>query len=172
MNKKLCLLIFCVLPFFLSAQTAVEIDEILAEKAVSNEQAARLVLKAADLPAFAGSDSLPNGGDAFSYAAERRWLPKKAVSGEKASLQGVSLLIMRAFNLKGGAFYSLFKNPHYAYRELVYQDIIQDRADPNMAVSGEQLLFLVNRVISTLGNDVDYDTEGMIREPLAQGENN
>jgi len=157
-----------MLPFFLSAQTAVELDELLAEKAVSNEQAARLILKAADVPAFAGSDKLPDERDAFNYAAERRWLPKKAVIGEKASLQGVSLLIMRAFNLKGGAFYSLFKNPHYAYRELVYQDIIQDRADPQMTVSGEQLLFLVNRVISTLGDDIDYDTEGMIREPLAQ----
>ena len=145
----LCLLL--ILPVFLSAQTAAEIEELLNTKAVSNEQAARFVLEAADLSAPRTSS------EAFQYAAERQWVPKKAVAGGEASLQGVSLLVMRSFNIKGGLFYTLFKNPHYAYRELVYQDIIQGRSDPQMAVSGDTLLFIVNRAIARQGNDVDYE---------------
>jgi hypothetical protein len=75
-------------------------------------------------------------------------LPKKAAPQNKASLEGISLLVLQSFGIKGGLFYSLTKNPHYAYREMVYQDIIQGRSDPQMPVSGDLLLFLVNRVLS------------------------
>jgi len=127
------------------AQTAAEIEKLLETEAVSYEQAAWLVLEAADLsPSFESSAS----DGAFNFAARQGWLPKKAAPQDKASLEGISLLVMRSFGIKGGLFYSLLKNPHYAYREMVYQDIIQGRSDPQMAVSGDLLLFLVNRVLS------------------------
>ena len=72
----------------------------------------------------------------------------KAAGSSGARLDGVSLLLMESFNIKGGIMYSLFRNPHYAYRELVYLDIIQGRVDPEMTVSGDLLLFLVNRILS------------------------
>ena len=153
MKKKLFLFISCFLlvgTAFLPAQTAVEIEELLKKEALSNEQAARFVLKAADLQDLSNLDGFPDQSDAFRYSVERRWLPRNAVGGAEASLDGVSLLIMQSFGIKGGFLYSLFKNPHYAYREMVYQDIIQGRADPDMAVSGELLLFLINRVVSRL----------------------
>jgi len=157
MKKSLCFLIICFFPVasvLLSAQTAAEIETLLNTKTVSYGQAARFVLKAAD------AAELLDTADAFSFAADKRWLPANVSPDDGARLQGVSLLIMRSFGMKGGLFYSAFKNPHYAYREMVYQDIIQGRADPNMAVSGDMLLFLVNRVISRQGQDVDYDTDG------------
>jgi len=157
MKKSLCFLIICFFPaasVFLSAQTAVEIETLLNIQALSYGQAARFVLKAAD------AAELLDTADAFRFAADQRWLPANAAAGDGATLQGVSLLIMRSFGMKGGLFYSAFKNPHYAYREMLYQDIIQGRADPDMAVSGEMLLFLVNRVIARQGNDVDYDSGG------------
>jgi len=167
MNKNNWIILLCILPVFLSAQTAAEIEEILAANAVNYQQAARLALKAADLPAFMEFESLPNGEEAFNYAADKRWLPKRATGSGKASLEGVSLLIMGSFNIKGGLLYSLFRNPHYAYREMVYQDIIQGRADPGMNVSGEQLLFLINRVLSLKGDDIDYDIDGTLQELAA-----
>ena len=162
MNKKLWSLIIClllaVLPF-ISAQTAAELEEVLNTQAVSYGEAARFVLKAADLPDFSGSEALPGSMEAFAFAAERKWLPKTAENNGKASLQDLSLLLMRSFNVKGGLFYSLFKNPHYAYRELVYQDLIQGRSDPGMDVSGNTLVFLINRIIARQSSDVDYDTD-------------
>ena len=155
--RFLILFFLVVFPVFLSAQTAAEIDDLLDTNAVSYEQAARFVLKAADLSAPSDVDGFFAPAEAFRYAAERRWLPKNAVGGGNASLEGISLLVMRSFNIKGGLFYTIFKNPHYAYREMVYQDVIQGRFEPKMAVSGETLLFMVNRVISRQGSDVDYD---------------
>jgi len=163
MKKSVCFLALCslsltVVTAFLPAQTAAEMEVLLKLNAVNYGEAARFVLKAADAPVAAEGGSLPGAEDAFNFAAQRQWLPKDAESGGSASLQGVSLLIMRSFDMKGGLFYTLFKNPHYAYREMVYQDIIQGRNDPEMLVSGETLLFLINRVSSRMEEDVDYDT--------------
>ena len=126
------------------AQTAAarEIDALLAAPSLTYGQAARFVLEASEAASSPGPDA------AFSFAAERGWLPKKAAASQTARLDGVALLIMRAFDLKGGMFYSAAKNPHYAYRALVYQNVIQDRADPAMPVSGEFLLFMTGRVMS------------------------
>ncbi|MCL2129475.1 MAG: OmpA family protein [Treponema sp.] len=156
MKKYLWLLFLCILPVFLNAQTAMEIEELLDVKAVSYEQASRLVLKAADIQEFSATVSLPDGSEAFNLAAERKWLPKNAAINAEASYEGVSLLIMRAFNIKGGLFYTISKNAHYAYREMVQKEIIQGRSDPKMPLSGEELLFLVDRVIGYMGNDFEF----------------
>jgi len=74
-------------------------------------------------------------------------LPAAATQDAAAKLDGVSLLVMQAFNMKGGAFYTMMRTPHYAYRELLYQNIIQGRADSDIAISGDFLLFIVNRVL-------------------------
>ena len=128
-----------VLPAF--AQTAEEIEKLLDTDVVSYAQAARLVLLAAenrDLSAEA----------AFTYASAQEWLPGRARANDAVRLSGLSLLVMRAFNIRGGAFYNLTGGAHYAYRELVYRNIIQGRSDPAMAVSGDLLLFTINRVLS------------------------
>jgi hypothetical protein len=119
-----------------------EIDALLAAPALTYGQAARFVLEAAD------AASLPGPEAAFHFAAERGWLPPKAAAGQTARLDGVALLIMRAFDLKGGFFFRHAQTAHYAYRGLVYQKVIQDRADPAMPVSGEFLLFMTGRVMS------------------------
>jgi len=147
-NYRTIFIIICFLlaaPVVLYAQTATEIERLLETEAVSYGQAAWLVLEAADL---SGSFENSASDGAFNFAAQQGWLPKKAAPQDKASLEGVSLLVMRSFGIKGGLFYSLLKNPHYAYREMVYKDIIQGRSDPQMPVSGGLLLFLVNRVLS------------------------
>jgi outer membrane protein OmpA-like peptidoglycan-associated protein len=149
-------LFFCAL---LPAQTADEIGILLQTQAVSHQQAAALVLEAAKKN---NSEALGQTA-AFDFATRNRWLPGKADSSDAIKLHEASLLIMRAFDIKGGFLYSLFKNPHYAYREMVYQDVIQGRSDPRMAVSGELLLFLVNRVLYRTDDDPWNWTE----EPIA-----
>jgi hypothetical protein len=86
--------------------------------------------------------------EAFNYAVEQNWLPKKAAANDEARLDAISLLIMGSFNIKGGLFYSINKNSHYAYRELVYKNIIQGKSDPGMKLSGERLLLITGRVLS------------------------
>jgi len=131
----------------LFAQTAAEIETLLYTEAVSYAQAARFVLLAADISDLRAED-------AFGYAKEKSWLPAAATQGAAAKLDGVSLLIMRAFDMTGGAFYTFMKTPHYAYRELLYQNVIQGRVDPGMAVSGDLLLFIVNRVLDQMEGNI------------------
>jgi len=153
MLKKFNILFFAVLFFGLFsaplfAQTAAELEELLQVQAVNYGQAARFVLAAAD------AAYLQDPEQAHAYAVEQRWLPKKAAA-KPARLNDVSLLLMRAFDMRGGMWYSLTKSPHHAYRELVYKDIIQGRSDPEMTVSGEELLFLINRLLSYQENAAD-----------------
>ena len=131
--------LFAVLTVF--AQTADEIENLLSMDAVSYAQAARLVLQAAE-------DRDMNAEAAFSFAWEKGWLPKGVKPGDMAKLNGLSLLVMKAFDIKGGLFYTYIGGTNYAYRELVYLSIIQGRSDPAMPVSGDLLLYTVNRVLS------------------------
>ena len=145
---KLKCLLACLLlaiPAFLPAQTAQAIEELLDTKAISNQQAAWLVLEAANISGPAG---VSGQAAAFRYAADRGWLPANVQGEGRVRLDQVCLLLMRAFDIKGGIFYSLFGSPHYAYRELTYLNVIQGRAEPGMAVSGELLLFMIGRVLS------------------------
>jgi len=138
----LFILCFLTSAALLCAQsTADEIETLLNTNAVTYAQAARFVLEAADVSAISDAE------EAFRYAQERGWLPKKASADDTARLDGVSLLLMSSFSLKGGIFYSIFKTPHYAYRELAYMETIQGRADPAMKVSGERLLLITGRIL-------------------------
>jgi hypothetical protein len=116
---------------------------LLQTSAVSYAQAARFVLEAAGAAEF---DKTSEDG-AARYAMEKKWLPAKADAGGAISLEALSLLIMKAFALKGGPMYSLFGGAHFSYREMVFKDYIQGRSDPRMKVSGEQMLFIVSRLL-------------------------
>ena len=140
--KSLLICVFLMVPAFVHSQTAQTIEDLLDSQAVSNQQAAWLVLEAANVPGISSQ------ADAFHYAAELNWLPTNVNANDRISFDQLSLLIMRAFDMKGGIFFSLVGSPHYAYRELVYRNIILGRVSPRMAVSGYNLLYVVNRVLS------------------------
>jgi hypothetical protein len=147
--KRFLLCLFIAAPCFLFgsrvfAQTADRIERLLEQEQVSYRDAALLVLEASG---HIDPARLTSADEAFSFAMERGWLPKGAEANNDARLNGLSLLVTRAFDINGGAFYSLFRNPHYAYRAMVYRGIIQGRADPQMFVSGDLLLYIVNRAL-------------------------
>ncbi|MDR2210900.1 MAG: hypothetical protein LBO65_05445 [Spirochaetaceae bacterium] len=151
----------------LSAQTAEELDRMLETPAVNAAQAARFVLGAADL--------LPEylfGGDAedaaYTMAAERGWL--RLGPGDTMRLKDAAFLVMGAFSLKGGIMYSIFRNPRYAYREMVYKKIIQGRGDPGFTLSGERLLHIIGRTLRYSGEDERLDAEmGGLNNPGIPG---
>jgi len=141
----------CVLGFwglaFLRAQTHEEMEKLLESQAVTYAQAARFALEASEAAVIQDTE------EAFRFALERKWLPAGAAPDSPARLDGISLLITRSFNIKGGIIYSLVRSPHYAYRELIYLNIIQGRTDPHMAVSGSQLLVMIGRALTVLELD-------------------
>jgi len=153
MKKRIILgfLLFAAAALF--AQTAEKLEELLNTPVLSYEQAAWFILEASDIWDVSSVSASPY--EAFIVAKEHNWLPKKAGPDDKARLDGISLLLMKSFGLKGGLGYSLFKNPHYAYRELVYRDIIQGRIDPAVPVSGDMLVYMGGRILSEL-EDTDW----------------
>jgi len=141
---RIVILLLLLAPIFAPrafAQTAAEIETLLSTSALNYEQAASFVLRAADISV---------SGSAFNYAAEQNWLSGKAAPNGLIALNEVSLLIMGAFGIKGGIMYSAVKSPHYAYRELEHQGIIQGRVDPGLAVSGGLLLFMIGKVLDRI----------------------
>jgi hypothetical protein len=147
MKKQVSLTIFLLFfPALLNAQTADFIQTLLQSTAVSYSQALRFVLEAADVTSFNATSE----HDMMRFAVEKKWLPAKANAQDAITLEALSLLIMKAFGLKGGPMYTLFGGTHYSYRELVFQDIIQGRSDPAMKVSGEEMLFIVNRLLYSM----------------------
>jgi outer membrane protein OmpA-like peptidoglycan-associated protein len=134
----------------LNAQTADEIQTLLQTQIVSYSQAVRFVLEAADVSDYYDKT---NEQAAMRLAVEKKWLPAKADAQNAISLKRLSHLIMKAFGLKGGPMYTMFNSAHYSYREMVFQDIIQGRSDPDMKVTGEKLIFIVNRLLYRLEDD-------------------
>jgi outer membrane protein OmpA-like peptidoglycan-associated protein len=136
-------LFFFLFVSHLSAQvsTAEKIETILNTGAITYGQAAAFTLEAANLIAA------NNNEEALNYAIQRNWLPANVGSGAPARLDRLSLLLMRSFDMKGGIMFSIFKNPHYAYRELKHQKIIQSRSSPGQSISGEQLLSYISKLL-------------------------
>jgi len=144
MNKRhgLCAAFILFAAVLLNAQTGNKIELLLQENTVSCRQAARIVLEAAGIDV-----DYSDPDQAYNFAVEKRWLSARTSPDDIINIRQTSLLLMRAFNLRGGPMYTIFKSPHFAYREMVYHDLLQGRIDPGMDVPGELMLFLVNRVL-------------------------
>ena len=135
------LLISCSLAF---SQTAERLAWLLEQERVGYDQAALFVLEASDNidPAAGMSPE-----DAFNFARENELLPRGVEANHVVTMRGLALMMMRAFDLSGGVFYTISGSQHHAYRELTHRGIIQGRSDPLMPVTGDALLFIVGRTL-------------------------
>jgi outer membrane protein OmpA-like peptidoglycan-associated protein len=142
---------------FLGAQTAAEMDTLLANPAVNFAQASRFVLALADA---AGEPP----AQAYTLARENGWLPKGASEDNPIKLGELCFLIMKAFNIRGSFLYALFPGPRYAFRELDYLRLIPGRRDPALTVSGEWLLQILGMVLSYRGDRIEAGEPAMAAE--------
>jgi hypothetical protein len=124
--------LFFFAPQLLIAQTAEQMEAVLASPAVTCSQAAQFVLQGED--------------GAFDRAKSNGWLPKTAQADDPINMGSLSFLIMKACNLKGGLLYIIFPGPRYAFRAMVSESYIQGASDPAMTVSGENFLLILGRV--------------------------
>jgi len=169
MAIKKCRYIFAVcfmlVSAFVSAQTAERIEQLLEKEAISYQEAAWIILEATGKFNVINTDVISGPENAYQYAAENGWLPRNITPDTTATFEGVSLLIMHSFGIKGGILYTIFKSPHYAFRELVYKGIIQGRVSPKMAVSGDMLIFGTNQTIMLQDED-NFDLVAKINAML------
>jgi len=153
--KITVVLFLCALT--LPAQTAAELDVLLETRVLSTAGGARVILEAANLlpSELIGADAQ---NAAWEMAHSNGWLTKNP--NERLTMKDSAFLIMKAFDLKGGLMYSLFRNPRYAYREMRYRKLIQGRSDPANTVSGPQLLQIIGRTLSYSGENIEFDQAG------------
>jgi hypothetical protein len=146
--------IICFLtPAFLSAQTAssgtaAELETLLETPVVNCTQAAKFVLGAAGN--VTSTESVSN--DAYQSAVSNGWL-KNTEPDTHITLDKLSFLIMKAFEIKGGLMYTLFPSPRYAYRLMASRNFLQGIIDPSMTVSGDEFLIIMGRVLSAEGGE-------------------
>ena len=144
--KRIFLLMILVSVQSYAQSSGQEMELLMSTPAVTYAQAARFILEASS------PETAFNHEEAFLYVKEKGWLPKSAAADDAARLDVVSKIILNAFGIKGGIMYSLTKSPHFAYRELVYMNIIQGRVIASMPVSGEHLLFIIGRLLTEAEN--------------------
>lgn len=128
-----------LVPQILSAQTAAQLETLLASPAVTCSVAAGFVLEGEE--------------GAFDKAVSNGWLPKTAQEDDPINMGSLSFLMMKAYNLKGGILYILFPGPRYAFRAMVSESYIQGDSDPALTVSGEEFLLILGRVLSAAGDE-------------------
>ena len=141
-TKLLTVILFMAVGALAFGQSAEEMDALLADEGVSFARAARYVLPAAEI---LGEDV--SEAEAFRAAQERGWVSRSAAPDDPIRIDQFSFLVMKAFSLKGGVFYSIFPGPRYAYRELVYKNYLQGRSDPSQTLSGSRLVLILGHAL-------------------------
>ena len=146
------LVVICSL---LHAQTAAELDRMLETNAVTVGRAARFAFGAAGLLQEGLSDDAAEAM-AYNEAKSRGWV--KNQSGAAISLQDMAFLFVNVFEIKGGIMYRLFRNPRYAYREMIYQRLIQGRRSySHVTVDGPRFLQILGRTLNYSGEREEMD---------------
>jgi hypothetical protein len=123
-------------------QSAAEMESLLDAGEITCSQAAYFVLAAAL------EDPPQNPEAAFGMVLEQGWLPANSKSGGSITLGGLSLLLMKAFDIKGGLMYRFFPLDRYAYREMIGRGFIEGRSYSTFTVSGEQFLRILENVLN------------------------
>jgi outer membrane protein OmpA-like peptidoglycan-associated protein len=102
-------------------------------------------------------------------ARNKGWVPRRAAEQDTAPLGAVSLLVMRAFDLKGGLMYRLFHRPRHAARELVYLKLLETYSDPARPVSGDRLFRILSGALARNPQDQALGDEAwrVRMEPVA-----
>jgi len=122
------------------AQSAAEMETLRQKEAITFGEAAAWV--------YAATGLYPPGvqeSEAMDFALANREIPKNAGEKDIIKLNDLSLLIVKAFGIRGGLMYRLLQNRRYAFRELVHLGILEKSDDPSDNVSGEHLLEILKK---------------------------
>ncbi len=140
-SVRLVLLLSMALP--LSAQSNQLLDQLLDQPAASFADVVYMTLSAAKLVAETATPQ-----QAVEALQQQNWKVRILPADAPILLGDYSFLLMKAFKLSGGLFYSLAPGPRYAVRELGYLKIIPTDARPNRTLSGEEAVRILGNVMA------------------------
>lgn len=137
----LVLFLCTVLP--LAAQSNQLLDQLLDQPDAHFADVAYMTMAAAKLvPETATRE------EALQSLQQQGWNIRMLAPEDPIALGDYSFLLMKAFKIRGGLFYSLFPSPRYACRELGYLKIIAADARPGRTLSGEEAVRILGKVMA------------------------
>lgn len=140
MSRKLFVMLIVWFSGFLCfAQNSQKVSEILNKNEVTKGDAAYFTCVYKNLCAENAVES-----DAFAVLQGNAVFDFAENANEVISLSKACYLIAKTSDMKGGIFYSIFKNKRYAFREFKALGIIPNTSDPDSKVTGAQLIALFN----------------------------
>lgn len=139
----LCTMILLVCSAFSFGQSADFFTGVLEAEKTTWEQAVFLVLGGSERIAIEAAPA-----DAWQSFTDSGWFTKLPDPKSPITTAQYSYIISKAFNVKGGLWYTLFKSQRYSYRELVHKGVVPGSFDPSSAVKGTEALKIVDKAIS------------------------
>lgn len=131
----------------LAAQSNEFLDGFLGSELPNVKDVSYLVLVSTDM---IGEDAGPDR--AFELCKELGWVASDRGPDSKVSTAEYAYFLMKAFGRKGGAMYSIFPGPRYAYRELVGYEMIQGKSDPDAPLTGTTAMRIIGRCLDAWGH--------------------
>jgi hypothetical protein len=136
-------ILFLSMALPLTAQSNQVLDQLLDQPAAQFGDVVYMTLAAAKL--------LPDTAtpeQALETLQQQNWKVRILPADAPIPLGDYAFLLMKAFKLSGGIFYSLAPGPRYAVRELGYLKIIATDARPNRNLSGEEAVHILGNVMA------------------------
>lgn len=139
MKKSLFFIAAVLLSFTAAAQSSETLSQIIQSEHSTCGQMAYLYCVYSELiPETATFE------EAFSVFQKNFPIKKRLESSSPVTLSDLSLTCAKLSGLKGGLFYSIFKNRRYAFKELQAKGILPADADPSDNPSGRNLIAVFN----------------------------
>ncbi|NLM00458.1 MAG: hypothetical protein GX220_03265 [Treponema sp.] len=124
---------------FVSAQSADAVTKALEAKKITYGQGAYFVATALSLISDADSEEM-----AINALVNSGYIDSEYKANEIMRNDDFSLLCMKAWNIKGGLFYTLTKSRRYAFREFKSLGFLPFSADPSYGIAGRNALNIMS----------------------------
>jgi hypothetical protein len=118
-------------------------DHFLAQKQADYVTSVYFVLAASGI---VPATSTPE--QAMSVLAEKHWGLPASAQATPITFGELSLLLMHAFEIPGGIFYTWFPNTRYAAHEIVYRGFAGSDWAPDRVLTPDETLQVLNAVLT------------------------
>ena len=148
MKSKLITLLLLIFPYiFIFSQSNEEMDRFLGQEQADQATATWLIyLSSETINQDASLD------DAITTLSNKSYAGKitEISADSPIKYKDFAFIIMNEYNIPGGVFYSIFKSPRYAARELTYKRWMPGSPKPNSILTPWEVTSAISNILTWL----------------------